>query len=595
MKAIEPRENISKEDQWDLTYLFSDIKSWNTSYERIKGLLSTMSKYENNLSDLNVLKEALDNFFALSYEIDKLYSYASMRKDENIENTTFSEISSKANSLYADFSSQTSYVIPEIQSFSQELVDKVLKDVKYKDYHVFIDKVIYEKKHTLSTKEERILASESSFVSGFIKTFSILTNLEIDYGKTKVDGNEFKITPSSILSLLKNKDRSIREDSWLKFNQGVNNNKDSLSTLLSSSIAYDAFIAKVRGFNSSLESSLYWDKIDISIYDNLISEVNKALPSLHQYYDIRKEVLGVSELMPWDTSVDLVEDIKVNYPYDDAVNMIVESLKVLGNDYTSVLRKGLLSGWVDKYENKGKRSGAYSSGCYKAPPYILMNYKNDLLSSVTTLAHEAGHSMHTYYSDLNNPYPNHSYTIFEAEIASTFNEELLIHYLKNNTNDNKFKLFLLISQINNFVGTVFIQTLFAEFEKNIHRKYEENGALTTASIRSEYFNLLKKYNGKSLSIHELSDLTSIRVPHFYHSFYVYKYATGLAAAIKLSRKVLNGTQKDVDQYLHFLSSGGSLYPLESLSLAGVDMSDPSVISDTMIHFKNLIDEVKRLI
>jgi oligoendopeptidase F len=340
---------------------------------------------------------------------------------------------------------------------------------------------------------------------------------------------------------------------------------------------------------------LFPDNVDASVYDSLISSVKEALPSLHNYYEVRRKELGLKTLNHWDVYAPMVGSIKVSHTYEEAVNLIVKALKPLGSEYTDTLKEGLTKQrWVDRYENKGKRSGAFSSGIYSGLPYILMNYHNDVLRDVFTLAHEGGHSMHSYYSAKNNPFPSYDYTIFEAEVASTFNEQLLAHYLLENSDDKEMKRYILSKQLEDTVATLYRQTMFAEYEHIIHQLGEKGEPLTVDLLRGEYRKLLGEYFGPKVKLGKESDLEGLRIPHFYRAYYVYKYATGISAAVALSQKVLRGGEKERGDYLSFLSSGGSKYPIESLRLAGVDMSSPEPVRDALKTFDSLLESFTAL-
>ena len=377
--------------------------------------------------------------------------------------------------------------------------------------------------------------------------------------------------------------------------EGYEQHKNTLVNLYNGSVQLDVYGAKVRNFESSIDASLFGDNVPIAVYNNLIESVHDNLGALHHYYAVRKKALKVEDLHLYDCRVPLIPEIKMLHTYDEAVGMVSESLASLGGEYVDTLKDGLRGRWVDKYENKGKHSGAFSAGSYMSDPYILMNYKDDVFNDVFTLAHEAGHSMHSWYSIRNNPFQHYNYTIFVAEVASTFNEQLLAKYLIARANDRQFKAYLINKQIDDIIGTIYRQTMFAEFEKITHEMVENNQPLTVDSCRDLYMKLLKAYFGPDVQIDSVSDLEGIRIPHFYHAFYVYKYATGLSAAIALSQRVVNGGKDELNQYLSFLKSGGSKYPLEQLADAGVDMLSPAPVNAALGVFKSLVNELEELL
>jgi oligoendopeptidase F len=391
-------------------------------------------------------------------------------------------------------------------------------------------------------------------------------------------------------------DRNLRERAYRQFYGVYEKSKHAIARLYEGQVKQDIFRAKARGYESCREMALFPDNVPVSVYDNLIKAVHEALPALHRYYRMRAKLLGLDKLSHWDVYVPLVKGVTSKTPYEEAVALIGEALAPLGSEYVNTITNGLTKDrWVDRYENKGKRSGAFSSGTFTSKPYILLNYKEDVLRDVFTVAHEGGHSMHSYYSAKNNPYFHYDYTIFEAEVASTFNEQLLAKYLIDHASDDRMKAYIIGKQLDDIIATLFRQTMFAEYEMIIHREAEDGVPITLELLRSEYRKLLEQYFGEAVSFAEESDLEGLRIPHFYSPFYVYKYATGLSASIALSKKVLNGTEEDRQSYLNFLCSGGSLYPIESLRKAGVDMQKEEPVKDALSTFSVLLDQAESLL
>ncbi len=387
---------------------------------------------------------------------------------------------------------------------------------------------------------------------------------------------------------MENPDRNIREKAYEKFYSVFDAHKNTIAALYAGSVNQDVYRSRARGYTSSREAALYPDKVPVSVYDNLVSTVRENLAPLHRYYALRKKLLKLDELRHYDVYVPLVKDVQKNIPYAEAVEIIREALSPLGREYTDTLCGGLTGGWVDKYENKGKRSGAFSSGGYEGYPYILMNYKEEVLRDVFTLAHEGGHSMHSWYSARSNPFMQYNYTIFEAEVASTFNEELLFRYLTETETDQTVKDYLIGTRAADIVATLYRQTMFAEYELRVHQLVESGTPLTADILRSEYRALLETYFGPDMVFEKTSDLEGLRIPHFYNAFYVYKYATGISAALALADRVLSGDQAEQNDYFAFLKSGGSRYPLESLKIAGVDMTSPEPILAAVRRFEQLV-------
>ncbi|MDD7417162.1 MAG: oligoendopeptidase F, partial [Spirochaetales bacterium] len=438
-------------------------------------------------------------------------------------------------------------------------------------------------------------------------TFSMLTNVDMDFGEIEISATnnsgtgvsdcvktKMPLTQSTYSVFMENPDRKIRKEAYEKFYAGFDSHKNTLATLYTGNVQQDVFEARARGYKSSLERALYPDNVPLSVYTNLIETVHKNLPVLHKYYSIRKRALKLDELHHYDVYAPLVDELKISTPYDEAVEIVKDALSPLGKNYTDILCGGLKNGWVDKYENKGKRSGAFSSGAYTGYPYILLNYKDDSIRDVFTIAHEGGHSMHSWFSAHNNPFSCYDYTIFEAEVASTFNEELLFQYLlkkAKSDNNEKMQRYLICTHTSDILATLHRQTMFAEFELKAHELVENGTPLSIDVLRSEYRKLLELYFGPEMVFEDASDLEGLRIPHFYNSFYVYKYATGISASLALSQRVLNGGQQELDDYFTFLKSGGSRYPIDSLKVAGVDMSSSKPIQAALDTFANLVSQM----
>jgi len=401
------------------------------------------------------------------------------------------------------------------------------------------------------------------------------------------------LSQTTFSKFLESGDRSIREDAYRKFYAGFDAHKNTIAALYTGSVNQDVAEARIRGYPSSRAMALFPDRVDESVYDNLVSTVRANLATLHRYYALRKKALKLDELRHWDAYVPLAGEVKKITPYDDAVSLIGEALAPLGAEYVDTITKGLRSGWVDRYENRGKRSGAFSSGGYSGEPYILMNYKEDVVRDVFTLAHEGGHSMHSRYSARNNPFMSYDYTIFEAEVASTFNEELVYRHLMKGTTDRGMKAFLLSTRASDILATLYRQTMFAEYEARTHELVESGTPLTADLLRAEYRKLLEAYFGPDMKLEEVSDLEGLRIPHFYNAFYVYKYATGISASLALADRVSTGGKKERDDYFAFLKSGGSRYPIDALRVAGVDMVTAEPIEAACRAFTAIVDELEK--
>jgi oligoendopeptidase F len=588
------REEIPNESKWNLSKLFKSEKDWDDTFLKVQSIPEQFSAFKGTLgkSSDNLLKVL--NFYKESgILIERLFNYASLRLSEDEGNSESRARMGKMMMFYTKVQAQSSWLEPEILSIDSSLINSWLEKPEFSEYRVFLKKILRRKPHVLSTDEEKLLALSLDSLRTASDTFDILTNVDMDFGKIETDEGLKPLSLSTFSSFMRNKNRNIREKAYKQFYKKFDEYKNTIASLYAGSCKKDFYIAQARKFASCREAALFEDNMPESVYDNLVNTISKNLPALHRYYELRKRILKVDKLKHYDVYVPLVEDVESRHTWEEAVDIVYKALAPLGEEYASTLKNGLLNGWADRYENKGKRSGAFSSGCYTSDPYIHMNYKDDNISDVFTMIHEGGHSMHSYYSVRNNPYMQYDYTIFEAEVASTFNENLLFNYLLNNTKDKKMQNYLISTQIDEIIGTLFRQTMFAEFEYKAHDMLEKGEPLTVDSIRSLYKGLLVKYFGPILDFEENSDLECLRIPHFYNAFYVYKYSTGISASIALSKKVLSNEPGARENYFKFLSSGGSRFPLESLKLAGVDMTNPEVVQAACDEFSYLVELLKK--
>ncbi|ADY12902.1 oligoendopeptidase F [Sphaerochaeta globosa] len=592
MKTLNRAEQNSA-DTWDLGSLFENHQAWDESLtllieriqeaSKLKGtlqggktsFLSTMRWYE----ETSILAERLYNYAFLLYAGDA-------SDNDNVRRYSL------ASQYLSQLSAAMAFFDPELLGIEDKVIDAYLQDDAFADYAIFIQKARRFKEHVLSEREERLMALQGEVGSVMRTTFGDLTNVDFNFGE--LEGKP--LTQSSFSSFLMQDDRDLRKRAYKQFYAVYDKSKHAIARLYEGQVKQDIFRSKARGYESSRSMALFGDKVPLSVYDNLIQAVHEALPSLHRYYALRARLLGLDKLAHYDVYVPLVKGIKAHTSYERAVQIIGEALKPLGQDYVTTLTKGLTTDrWVDRYENTGKRSGAFSSGTYTSKPYILLNYKEDVLRDLFTVAHEGGHSMHSYYSARNNPYFHYDYTIFEAEVASTFNEQLVAKYMIETSSDSKTKAYILGKQIDDIVATLFRQTMFAEYEMITHQIAESNTPLTLELLREEYRKLLVAYFGPKVEFEEESDMEGLRIPHFYSPFYVYKYATGISAAIALSQKVLKGGEAERNDYLSFLSSGGSSYPIDSLCKAGVDMASVKPVQDALKTFENLLDQFEALL
>lgn len=594
---LKTRKNISEKYKWDIESMYSDEEKWKKDFETVKDLMEEIEKYKGEIvSNGDKLLSLLKLKDKLSRIIANVYTFAKMKQDENTNDSKYQELTDKASTLMVKVQEKLSFIIPEILTVDKERIDGFIKEVEgLKIYEHYLNQVFRQKEHILSDKEESIIAQIGDIASGPENTFSMLNNADLEFPTIKNEqGKDVEITHGKFVPLMESKDRRVRKEAYEGLYKTYENYKNTFATMLSTNVKKNIFYSKVRKFNSSLEASLYEDNIPISVYDNLIKVVNNNLDKMHKYVKLRKKALKLEELHFYDLYTPIVEDISMNIEYDEAKNTVIEGLRPLKEEYIKTVKEGFNSGWIDVYENKGKRSGAYSWGTYDSKPFILLNYQNTL-DNTFTIAHEMGHSMHSYISKNSQPYIYSGYSIFVAEVASTVNESLLMNYMLDNAEEDKEKLYLLNHYLEQFRGTIFRQTMFAEFEKIIHDRAENGESLTTESFKNIYKDLNRKYYGDDIIIDENIAIEWARIPHFYYNFYVYQYATGFSAAIALSQNILNKGDEAVDRYLKFLGSGSSDYPIEVLKLAGVDMTTEEPVNNALKLFGDLVDKMETLI
>lgn len=590
--SIPERNKIAVSDTWDLSALYPDWSSWERDVEDLKRRTAELERYRGRLGEsLTVLREALDWSQDLSQLMERIGHYVGLRVTEDLGNQEALERQGRYEALSVQIASGLSWWDPELLAIPDATFDEWVNSPILENYRISLLKSRRYKPHTLSPQEERLLALAAQAEESVSEAFEALTNVDLKFGTIPTPAGDRPLTQSTFALFLQQPDRQLRLRVYDQFYAEFRDHAHTLAALYSGSIHRDVYRARARNFSSSLERALFPDKVGPEVYYNLLDTVRSSLGTLHRYYDIRRRALRLERLHHADMYAPMVSDAEAHHTWDQAVEVIVEALRPLGPEYTDTLRRGLTSErWCDRYENKGKRSGAFSSGGWFGNPYILMNFHEENLRDVFTLAHEAGHSMHSWYSVRSNPYSCYSYTIFEAEVASTFNECLLANYLLKHTDSTRLKAAILAKQIEDFVATFFRQTMFAEFELATHRHAEEGGGLTLDFFLTTYRGLLESFFGPNVDFTENSALECLRIPHFYRAFYVYKYATGIAAALALSRHVLEGGEAERRDYENFLRSGGSRYPLESLRLAGVDMSQPHPIQNAIGVFEGLLDE-----
>ncbi len=596
--TIPARKDVPESDKWNLSSIFKSIDEWELALKEIPELTKKVLEYKGKLGQsAESLLGALKALEAADLKMETVYHYASLMHEADEDDSAATERDGKALMAYTDMQAQLSFFDPELQAIDEKLLREWIKAAEFADYKIFIEKSLHFKKFILSEKEERILSLQGQSAQTSETAFSMLTNVDMNktFGSVKTSEGEKQLTESTFSVFMHDHDRQVRETAYKQYYKKFEENQNTIAALYAGSVNQDVFYARARGYKSSLESALYGNKVPESVYTNLIDCIHKNLPALHEYYALRKKALGLSELRHYDVYVPLVKSVKTYTPYDKAVEICRQALAPLGKEYTDRLCNGLLNGWADRYENVGKRSGAFSSGCYIGDPFILLNYKEDNIRDLFTVAHEGGHSMHSWYSVHNNPFMCYEYTIFEAEVASTFNEELVFEYLLKNAESDDMKKYLLAMRADDILATLHRQTMFAEFELKTHQMVESGTPLTAENLRKTYRELLELYFGPEMHFEDNSDMEGLRIPHFYSAFYVYKYATGISAALALAHRVTQGGDKEREDYFKFLKSGGSRYPIESLKIAGVDMEKTEPVQAACDEFKKILDQLKELL
>lgn len=596
-KTLPKRENIEKKYKWKLEDIYPKNSDWEKDFAVSKEYMSEIINFKGKLADSpKKLLKCLTLYSKLMSLTDRVFVYARMKKDEDNSNSLYQGLAGRAYTLMTDVLSSVSFIVPEIIALPENVLnDFISKEKELKIYQQFFNELLRQKEHILSEKEEKLLALSSEMAGSSREIFSMFNNADIRFPNiTNENNEEIELTKGNYIKFLESENRRVREDAFNALYTTYGKFKNTLAASLLGSIKAAKFYASTSKYNSSLEASLDSDNITPDVYNNLIDTIDKNLPLLHRYLRLRKKALGLEHLHMYDLYVPMVEKSKMNIPYEEAKDIVKDSLKPLGSEYLSYLDEGFKNGWIDVYENRGKTSGAYSWGTYTTHPYVLLNYQGTI-NDVFTLAHEMGHAIHSFFTNKAQPYIYSEYKIFVAEVASTVNESLLIKHLLEKTHDPKEKAYLLNHYLEQFRGTVFRQVMFAEFEKIMHEKYNNKEALTTETLCHVYLELNKKYFEKEVEVDKGISIEWARIPHFYSSFYVYKYATGFSAATAISNMILHEGQSAVDRYINFLKGGSSDYPLELLKTAGVDLSTPQPIQDALKIFEETLSKLEELI
>ena len=595
-KGLPKRSEVDKRNTWAIENIYASDELWHKEHDKIKEMIGDILEYQGRLSKSGDL---LLGFLKLKDEIsmlmERVYVYANQKYHEDTANAKYQDLSNKANVLLVQLESALSFATPEILSISDDILAQYkLETEGLKEYEFYLNDILRTKPHILSAEMEELLAEVGEVAEAPSQIFSMFDNADIKFPEIEdEDGEMVKISHGRFGQLLESKDRRVRKEAFEGVYATYNNFRNTLATTYSSNVKQESFFAKARKYDSTLDKALDGGNIPKSVYTNLIEAVHDNMDQMHRYVSIRKRLLDVEELHMYDLYAPLVQDIDMDIPYEKAKEIVAEGLRPLGEEYQKILQEGFNNRWIDVYENENKRSGAYSWGPYGTHPYVLLNYNNSL-NNVFTLAHEMGHAIHSYYSDKMQPYIYAGYKIFVAEVASTCNEALLIDHMLKNTDDKKQKAYLINHFLESFKGTLYRQTMFAEFEMITHQMIEKGESLTADSLCKVYRELNEAYFGDDITIDSEIDMEWARIPHFYRSFYVYQYATGFSAAIALSRRILKEGKPAVDDYIRFLSSGSSNYPIELLKEAGVDMSTKEPVNQALALFKELLDQMEEL-
>lgn len=594
---IPTRKEVPLNDCWDLSSLYPSVEAWEVDFKLLENRINGYERFKGKLcSSPELLRECLDFDRDIERISERIGTYAFLKTAEDQANQASQALVARYQNLSVRTNQIASYFRPELLAIPAQTMEQMLNSPLLQEYRLVLERITRYRDHTLSNSEENLLAMQGEMAQTANKAFRQLCDADLKFGLVENEkGQQVELSNATFTQLLISPAREVRSTAFHQYYEQFAAHENTLAATLAGSIHTDVYYAKARRYPSSLEAALFPDNVPASVYDNLIVSVRSNLPAVHRFFELRRQYMKLDQIHHYDTYVPLLADLEQERGWEEAVATVVESLQPLGQEYCSVLKKGLSGRWCDRYPNKGKQSGAFSCGSFDGDPYILMNYKPQVLNDLFTLTHEAGHSMHSFYSAKNQPFQYYNYTIFVAEVASTFNEQLLTHYLLNTTTDRRFKAYLLNHEIDSIRATIVRQTMFAEFEKITHEMAEKGEPLTVESFKRVYRELLDLYFGSNFCIDEQLSLECFRIPHFYRGFYVYKYATGLSAAIALSRRVLQGGESERADYLRFLSSGCRKDPLELLRDAGVDMSRPEPVATALQYFGELVDQLQGLL
>lgn len=591
------RDTIDAKYKWDLTQIFKSTEEFEECYKKAETLIEDFKKYENIMGEnAKNFYGTINTYYEITRTLDKLYVYTNLLSDTDTSNNTYQSLKIKVSNLLDKWSKASFFVTPTILKKNEQEIEKYyIEEPKLKDYEIILKREFRYKEHTLSDEEEKLLSNLTKMLNNNYQTYELLKDSDLTFGTILDEAQkEVVLTESNYSIYIESKDRRVRKDAFKTLYQTYKQFINSFASTLSGNINENITISRIKKYNSTIEWCLYHDELDETIYNNLINTVSNNMNILYKYYSLKKEMLKLDELHLYDIYTPIVKNFDKKYPYEEAKETVLKALSILGEDYISTLAKGLENNWVDVYPSLSKRTGGYSGGSYDTAPYILLNYQ-EKYDDMSTLSHEAGHSMHSYYTRKNNPYQYGDYSIFVAEVASTTNEILLAKYLLKTSNNKEEKLFILDKLMNLFKATIYRQTMFAEFEQAIYQDAENDIPLTADYLSEKYYELNKKYFGSDVTIDEEIQYEWAKIPHFYYNFYVYQYATGLSAACHIANDILSGKENAVENYKSFLKCGSKKNPIDSLKLAGVDLTKKEVVESAINMFNDTINEFKKLI
>lgn len=598
-KALPARSKVKPADQWDLASLFKSDAEWEAAFTNWEKQIPGYDKFRGKLGDsAEMLSACLQFDAAIDRQGERLGVYAALKTAEDQGNSDYQRMKGRFQHAATRAAEASSWVRPEILAIPPKRMSQFLEARELKDWRLALERILRYRPHTLGKKEEHLLAMQGQMSEASNQVFRQLNDADLKWGMIKNERGELvELGHSAFSAFLHSPSRKVRKEAFHKYYAQYDAHKNTIAASLNGSVQRDVYYARARGYGSALESALFADNVPVSVYDNLIGSVHRNLPSLYRYYDLRRRAMKLKDgIHQYDTYVPILTDLDKRHSWEQAVRVVIEALCPLGDEYCRTLKEGLTTArWSDRYPNAGKQSGAFSYGTFDGAPYIMMNYQPDVLDHVFTLAHEAGHSMHSWYSAKSQPFQYYNYTIFVAEVASTFNEQLLARHMMMRAKSDRERAYLINRQLDGIRGTIIRQTMFAEFERVIHGLVEAGEPLTVDALRKEYRKLLDLYFGPDFVIDTELELECLRIPHFYRAFYVYKYATGLSAAIALSERVTTGGKRELDDYLGFLQGGCSKWPLDLLRDAGVDMEKPAAVDTALAYFGKLVGELDELL